>query len=196
ELIEPRNPLINRRDDIKKKVKLPRLYESIRQAKKNGIFVKCNLIIGFPKETRLDMWRTVWAAIRFAFLGVDDTGVYPYSPYPGSELYEYLLSSGAIKRMDRAYFEGLMTFMDLSTTVNYCENVGSREIAFYRLLGMCAFYGLSYVMHPSRILRSWRNYQAHKSDTVFEERLFALLRRRRLEKKASEDRSAASAPVG
>jgi radical SAM superfamily enzyme YgiQ (UPF0313 family) len=64
-------------DQIKKRVKLPRLYDSIRAAKRNGIFVKCNLIIGFPKETRLDMWKTVWAAIRFAFVGVDDTGVYP-----------------------------------------------------------------------------------------------------------------------
>jgi anaerobic magnesium-protoporphyrin IX monomethyl ester cyclase len=171
-------------DYIKKRVKLDRLYDSIKSAKKNGIFVKCNLIIGFPKETRRDMWKTVWAAIRFAFLGVDDTGLYPYSPYPGSELYEYLLSSGAIKKMDRGYFEGLMTFMDLSQTVNYCEMVGAKEIAFYRLFGMCSFYGLSYLMHPSRILRSWANYKAHKSDTVFEERLFALLRRRKMEKKA------------
>ncbi len=173
-------------DYIKKRVKLPRLYDSIRAAKKAGIFVKCNLIIGFPKETRWDMIRTVWAAIRFAFIGVDDTGLYPYSPYPGSELYEYLLSTGAIKKMDRGYFEGLMTFMDLSQTVNYNENVPAGEIAFYRLFGMSMFYGLSYVMHPSRILRSYANWKAHKSDTVFEERLFALLRRRKLEKKNLE----------
>ena len=169
---------------IKKRVKLPRLYASIRAAKKAGIFVKCNLIIGFPKETRLDMWKTVWAAIRFGLVGVDDTGVYPYSPYPGSELYDYLRSTGAIERMDRRYFEGLMTFMDLSQTVNYCENVGGREIAFYRLFGMCAFYGLSYGLRPWRIIRAWRNWRAHRSDTVFEERLFALLRRRGLEKGA------------
>lgn len=172
-------------DYIKKRVKLPRLYESLRAAKKNGIFVKCNLIIGFPKETRWDMIQSVWAAIRFAFIGIDDTALYPYSPYPGSELYAYLRSTGAIARMDRAYFEGLMTFMDLSQLVNYCENVGAREIAFYRLFGMSAFYGLSYLLHPSNVLRSWRNYNAHKSDTVFEERLFALLRRRKIEKQTA-----------
>lgn len=170
--------------DIKKRVQLPRLYESIRAAKRNAIFIKCNLIIGFPRETRRDMWKTVWTAIRFAFLGVDDTGLYPYSPYPGSELYEYLRSTGAIAKMDRRYFEDLMTFMDLSQTVNYCENVGTREIAFYRLFGMCAFYGLSYLLRPWRAARSWRNYKAGRSDTVFEERIFALLRRRRLERGA------------
>lgn len=173
-------------DYIKKRVKLPRLYDSLREAKRNGIFVKCNLIIGFPKETRLDMLQSIWAAIRFAFIGVDDTGLYPYSPYPGSELYEYLRSTGALKKMDRSYFEGLMTFMDLSQTVNYCENVGAKEIAFYRLFGMCSFYGLSYLMHPSRIIRSWRNYKSHKSDTVFEERFFALLRRRKIEARAAQ----------
>ena len=162
---------------IKKKVKLPRLYESIRCAKREKIFVKCNLIIGFPRETRGDMMRTVWSAVRFAFLGVDDCGLYTYSPYPGSELYDYLLKTGAIPKVDRRYFESLMTFMDISQPTNYCENVGAREIALYRLLGLSLFYGLSYLLHPSAVLRTWRNWTAGRSDTVIEQRVFALLRR-------------------
>ncbi|MEQ1918777.1 MAG: radical SAM protein [Elusimicrobiota bacterium] len=185
-------------DYIKKRVKLPRLYDSLKFATKNGIFVKCNLIIGFPKETRKDMWLTVWAAIRFAFIGVDDCGMYPYSPYPGSELYHYLRSTGAIAKMDRKYFEGLMTFLDLSQNVNYCENVGAREISFYRLFGMSMFYGLNYLFHPSNILRSIRNYRSHRSDTVFEERIFAVVRRRKREKQIQQERrpERASAPIG
>jgi len=172
--------------EIKKKIKLPRLFESIRDAKDNGIFVKCNLIIGFPRETRWDMLQTLWAAIRFAALGVDDVGVYAYSPYPGTELYQYLRGTGAIPEMDREYFTSLMTFMDLKQSSNYCENVGEAEIAAYRLVGMCAFYGLSYLLRPTRILRTIRNYRAHRSDTVFEERLFALLRRRDLERRGKQ----------
>jgi hypothetical protein len=42
------------------------------------------------------------------------------------------------------------------------------------------FYSLSYLFHPSRILRSWRNFRLGQSDTVFEERLFGLLKRRKL----------------
>lgn len=175
---------------IKKRVKLPRLYDSIRRAKRNGIFVKCNLIIGFPREHRRDMWATLWAAIRFAIISVDDTGIYPYSPYPGSELYDYLRETGAIGRMDRGYFESLMTFMDLKQSSNYCENVGPNEIAFYRFVGMAAFYGLSYLLHPSRILRSLNNYRQHRSDTVFEERLFAFLRRQRIERRKREESGA------
>lgn len=169
---------------IKKQVRLPRLFDSIRDAKRHGIFVKCNLIIGFPRETRWDMLQTVACAIRFAFLGVDDTAIYPYSPYPGSELYHYLRTTGAIGRMDRAYFESLMTFMDLKQSSNYCENVGSAEISFYRLLGMACFYMLSYLLRPGRILRSLRNYRRGRSDTVFEERLFSWIRRGKLQQRS------------
>ncbi|MDX6769763.1 MAG: radical SAM protein [Elusimicrobiota bacterium] len=171
-------------EDIKKKVNLPRLYESIRHAKREGIFVKCNLIIGFPRETRADMLKTVWAAARFALSGVDDCGLYTYSPYHGSELYDYLRKTGSIPRMDRPYFESLMTFMDVSQPTNYCENVGAREIAFYRVLGLCVFYGLHYLLHPAALLRAWRNFRAGRSDTVIEQRLFALVRRRRLVSRA------------
>ncbi len=168
--------------DIKKKVKLPRMFESIRHAKRNGLFVKCNFIIGFPRETRWDMLQTIWAAVRLALLGVDDAGIYAYSPYPGSELFSYLRNTGAIPRMDRDYFTSLMTFMDLRQSSNYCENVGEIEISMYRLVGMCAFYGLSYLLRPARLVRFFRNYRTHKSDTVFEERLFSLLRRKKIER--------------
>jgi anaerobic magnesium-protoporphyrin IX monomethyl ester cyclase len=174
---------------IKKKVKLPRLFESIRHARRNGIFVKCNLIIGFPRETRWDMIQTIWVAIRFAVMGVEDAGIYAYSPYPGSELYNYLRSTGSIGKMDRDYFTSLMTFMDLKQSSNYCENVGETEISIYRLIGLSSFYAISYLLRPMRVLRTLRNYRAGKSDTVFEERIFALLRRRKIEnvRKAAEE---------
>lgn len=168
--------------DIKKKIKLPRLFQSIRHAKARGIFVKCNLIIGFPKERRADILKTVWAAIRFAIVGVDDAGLYVFSPYPGSELFEDLRRSGRIGELDQAYFESLMSFMGVGESNSYCASVGARELAFYRVAGMAMFYSLSYLLHPSRILRSIRNWRSQRSDTVFEQRFFALLRRWKLEK--------------
>jgi len=165
--------------DVRKKVSLPRLVESIRAAKANDVFVKCNLIIGFPQEERADVLQTLGLVIRLAWIGADDAGVFPFSPYPGTELYDYLRGVGVIGAMDRAYFESLTTFMDLETSSRYCKNLGPRELAFYRLAGMGAFYGLSYALRPRRVLRSVRNYRAGRSDTAFEERLFALLRRHR-----------------
>lgn len=171
---------------IKKMVKLPRLIDSIRAAKKNGVFVKCNLVIGFPKETRWDIMQTVLLAVKFAGLGVDDCGLFPFSPYPGSELYGYLREKGVVGKLDTKYFESLMSFMEFKPSCTFCENVGLREIQFYRLLGMSLFYALSYLLHPWRVMRSARNYRKHASDTIFEERLFGVIRRFRLEKSTSQ----------
>ncbi len=47
---------------------------------------------------------------------------------------------------------------------------------------MGGFYFLSYLLRPWRIFRSINNFRQDRSDTVFEERLFALFRRWKLEK--------------
>ena len=174
--------------EIKKRVKLPRIYDTIRHGKKHGLYVKCNLMIGFPNETRWDILRTLWVNVRFAFMGVDDVGLYLFSPYPGSELFTDLQKSGKIKELDQSYFEGLMIFMGLRNSGNICDNVGPRELSFYRFIGMSMFYGLSYLLHPSHIVRSIGNYRASRSDTVFEERLFSTFRRIRIEKTTRKSR--------
>jgi radical SAM superfamily enzyme YgiQ (UPF0313 family) len=168
--------------EIKKKVKLSKIYETIRYAKQQKIFVKCNLIIGFPTERRRDIWQTLWTSLRFSFMGVDDMGLNLFSPYPGSELFSYLQTTGKIKKIDHSYFEDLMVFQNIRRSSYFCENIGSRELSFYRLVGLCSFYGFGYLLRPSRILRTIRNYRADRSDTVFEERLFALFHRRQIEK--------------
>jgi hypothetical protein len=44
---------------------------------------------------------------------------------------------------------------------------------------MCVFYGLTYLFRPSRILRSARNiFSKQMTDTVFEQRVLEMLKRR------------------
>lgn len=162
---------------IRKKVKLSRMFQSIRAAKARGIFVKCNFIIGFPGETRADVWRTLLAALRLTLMGVDDISLYPFSPYPGSELFARLRAEGRIGVLDRRYFESLMAFMDIGTGAIYCDAVGPRELSFYQAVGMAVCYSLSYLLFPGRFLRTWRNFRAGRSDSVFEARGFALIHR-------------------
>lgn len=164
---------------IKKKIKIPMMIKSIKTAKKHGLFVRCNLILGFPTETRLDMWHTLGLAMRFAWIGVDDTTLHSFSPYPGSEDFAYLQSTGRVAKMDKEYFTSLMGFADLTRTASYCENVRPSEITFYRLAGLSLFYGLSYLLRPARIIRSIRNYKQGIADTSLESRIFGLLRRKK-----------------
>ena len=45
---------------IKKKIKIPAVEKSIKYAVSQGIVVRTNLIIGFPGETRLQLYRTLY----------------------------------------------------------------------------------------------------------------------------------------
>jgi radical SAM superfamily enzyme YgiQ (UPF0313 family) len=123
-------------DRIHKRIDLDRMCESIRAARRAGIKLKANLVIGFPDETRADVYRTLRFALKLAWLGVDDVPLYLFSPYPGSEFHAELSRQGVIGKMDSDYFASLGCFMDLSQASRYCRRIGPRELNFYRSAGM------------------------------------------------------------
>lgn len=163
---------------IKKKIKLDRLVSSISEAKRQGINLKCNLIIGFPQETRWDIYKTMRFMWKLALLGVDDSPLFLFSPYPGSELFDYLRDNGRIREMDNDYFASLACYMDMRVASRYCEHVGPVELNFYRILGMSVFYALSYLSRPHRIARTASNVWRNRSETVFEQRIVDMAKRR------------------
>lgn len=163
--------------EISKKVHLGQMISSIVAAKRAGISIKCNLIIGFPKERRSDVLRTIWFAVKMAWHGVDDVPLFMFSPYPGSALYDYLRSTNAIPTMNDDYFESLVCYMDLSRSSRYCERIGPKELNLYRFIGMSVFYLLSYLLYPARILRTIHNIRNRTAITVFEQRVIDLLHR-------------------
>ncbi len=164
--------------EIKKEVKLNKLVDSVKSAIRLGIYTRCNLIIGFPKETSRQIRETLRFQARLAWLGVDDAPIYMFSPYPGSALFEYLRGTQKIGELDDQYFDGLLAQMDLGVTRTYCENVPGKTLRRYRIAGMCMFYGLSYLLRPWRIVRSLRNILVKDAtDTVFEQRISEMLKR-------------------
>lgn len=93
---------------IKKKITLDKMFESIRHAKRLGLTLRCNLMIGLPSETRLDVIKTMLFQWKLAIAGVDDTPLYMFSPYPGSELFRQLQADGTIEALDDDYFQSLL----------------------------------------------------------------------------------------
>lgn len=162
---------------IHKQIQLSSMCESIRAAHREGILLKCNLVIGFPGETRSDILQTLGFAMKLACMGVDDVPLYLFSPYPGSEFYDELRKRGIITDMDNEYFASLGCFMDLSQSSRYCENVGPRELNFYRTVGMAAGYALGYLLRPWRTLRTALNVWNCRGTTVLEQRLCDLKKR-------------------
>lgn len=161
---------------IRKQVDLGKMGRSMRIAKKVGLTVRINLIIGFPFETRRDVWRTLLYGFRNAVRGVDEVPYFLFSPYPGTALFEELRASGDVTLND-AYFLSLISmngkFSDLRPKLTTNPHVPAWELATLRLVFMLLNYGIGYLVYPARILRTLRNMTGTGGEaaTVFEHRL-------------------------
>jgi anaerobic magnesium-protoporphyrin IX monomethyl ester cyclase len=164
---------------IKKKVRLPRMAESIRGAVDNGISVKLNMIMGFPMETRRDLLHSYAFMVKAAWLGVDDVTISTFIPYPGSELFDDLRRQGRIPELSDDFYFHLVAMGDARDTPSYCASLGARELGLWRIGGMLCFYAFSYLTRPSRIFRTIRNLRNGDHQTRIEKALDALIGRLR-----------------
>ncbi|MFO0945717.1 MAG: cobalamin-dependent protein [Planctomycetota bacterium] len=162
---------------IKKRVHLPKLVDSIRSALRQKINVKCNIVIGFPHETRQHVLQTIVFCWKLAVIGVQDVGMFIFSPYAGSQLFDELRKDGTIGPLNDDYFRSLVAFMDPLAPSLYCKHINGRELALWRFFGMSSFFLLSYMIRPWRLVRMIRNVIRNESVTVLEQRLGAILRR-------------------
>jgi radical SAM superfamily enzyme YgiQ (UPF0313 family) len=161
---------------VQKKIKLERMVDSIRAAKRAGIVVKTNLMIGLPDETRRDLWQTVRFGMKLAWLGVEDIPLFPFVPYPGTELYEALRSAGSVPDLSHEYFARL-GYGDLDDAWSVSTHISTRQLAWVRTIGMLVFLSLGYARRPWRLLRTMRAVLTGRSRTNVELRLVDLKRR-------------------
>ncbi len=169
-------------DKIKKRVHLKNLEKSVSTALRYGVVIKVNFIIGFPFETRKDILKSVLFLWKLAWLKADDCNVSPFSPYPGSEMFDELARNGVLGQVNDSYFENLMTQFDFTVVKSYCRNVGSLEIMLYRVAGMSVFYGLSYLRMPSRLIRLVKfmfRKGLFEPRSLFEQRVYDMAVRRK-----------------
>jgi hypothetical protein len=159
---------------IKKKVHLDRMLDSMRAAVDVGIVTKVNMIIGFPFEERRDVLATIRFCLRMAWIGVEDIPLFPFIPYPGSALYDDLHARGLAPPLGNEFFASL-GFSNLKQVRTSCQHMTTAEITFYRTAGMILFILVSYVRHPSRLLRTVRNMVRPRKDSAVEERLDQVL---------------------
>ena len=161
---------------IKKKIKPERMVRSMRDATRAGIVVKANLMIGFPDETRNELWETVRFGMKLAWLGVEDLPLFPFIPYPGTALYDSLRARGVVPEMSNEYF-ALLGYGDLDSAPSLSPHISSRQLAMVRLVGMLVFLLLGYARRPWRVIRTLRALITERSTTVVELRLVDIKRR-------------------
>ena len=159
---------------IKKRIDLNSLTQSVLEAKRQGIVVRTNLIIGFPHETRRNVFETIRYGLYLAWKGADEVTINIFSPYPGTELFAELAHQGKLT-VDDNYFLALTSLNSDYTMFNplTCnDRLGSRELAIYRIGFMLTNYIVGYVRFPSRIWRTIRNiFFGGEAATVLEHRI-------------------------
>jgi radical SAM superfamily enzyme YgiQ (UPF0313 family) len=167
---------------IKKRVDLDRITASMREAVALNMVVKVNLVIGFPDERPINIFKTLAFGMRMAFLGANDVNIAIFSPYPGSELYRELLASGVLPQPTDDYFRNLLSQFELVSPITFCRRMPTWTIVPIRLAGFALFYCLAYLLHPSRMLRVARATLSNsfRPGNLFEQRMSDLFARRRI----------------
>ncbi|MBI4023336.1 MAG: B12-binding domain-containing radical SAM protein [Verrucomicrobia bacterium] len=161
---------------IRKMVDLGHLSASMRAAVKQGMFVKMNIVLGFPGDTVGDVLRTYWFLFKCALLGVHDVFIYTFTPYPGSALFRQLREEGKIDGTSDAYFYELATYTKVNEAISYTDFLTSRQLSAFKFLGMMYYYCLVFLFHPLYLFRMAGNLWRGATDTRVEGMVHSLLR--------------------
>jgi radical SAM superfamily enzyme YgiQ (UPF0313 family) len=140
------------------------MLASMRSAYRAGLQIKANFIFGMPGSSWADVRQTFGFIARMAWVGVHDMNAFPFSPYPGSELFQQLQQAGRVK-MDDEYFRTLLAYTDPAHSVSYADFIGSRTLSVLNICAMLYFYGLSFAFRPWRAVKLARALLTRDSST-------------------------------
>ena len=163
---------------IKKKVTLPRMLNSIDQSYRAGLDIKLNILLGYPDEKILDIFKTYLFLIKASYYGASDASPSMFSPYPGSALFNELAERGELKLSDE-FFGSIVFSQSLHNITNYNRHYSKPVMTFLLLLGYVIFYGSNYLFRPLRAVRLLVNVSTRNYQTRGEYMLAEILKRRR-----------------
>jgi radical SAM superfamily enzyme YgiQ (UPF0313 family) len=173
---------------IKKQVHLERITGSILAAKRLGLVLRANLVVGFPGERRQDIFQTFRYGLKLSMRGVDEVSMNVFSPYPGSEIFDGLVRAGNVTLNDRYFLRLMSNYTDYTNMdlITFNGDMNARQLALWRSAFMLTSYSLGYLLYPSRILRTIRNvfFDSYEAATVFEHRFKDTLGRLKIQAKS------------
>ena len=159
---------------IKKRIDLQKMTKSILNARKIGLTTRTNLIIGFPGEKWNDVFATIMYGLKMSIKGVDETPLFIFSPYPGTEIFNNLIAGKKLEVNDD-YFFSLTSlnseYLKAKNVVCYNSDLDPWKLGVARMIFVMVNYGVSYLFYPGRIIRTIKNVINNQSHTVFEHRL-------------------------
>jgi radical SAM superfamily enzyme YgiQ (UPF0313 family) len=154
---------------LKKKVKLPRMLDSLRSARKVGMVTRINIILGHPLEQWSDIAGSLRFLIRTALLGCQDAAVMIFAPYPGSADFKRLLDEGKLVMSEDYYYLALTRSGRSSRTYN--PRITTRQLLAAQYGMLVAFYATSYLRRPWRVFNVIRALFTGHENTQLEQLL-------------------------
>lgn len=164
---------------IKKRVNLPKMMNSIKEALQIGHLVKVHIIMGLPDQTKKEVLNNFLFISKLALIGVHDVSCFGYSPYPGTENYNQLVKEGLLDRnKNQKEYETV-----ISTNVYNCvqemrswsKYIPDSWMIFITIGGSAYFYLLQFILRPFRILKVMRNILNNQARTTLELTLYSSL---------------------
>jgi anaerobic magnesium-protoporphyrin IX monomethyl ester cyclase len=156
---------------IKKKIHKSKMASSVHQAVETGIVTKANFIVGFPDERIRDVFASYGFALQLAFAGLHELSFFPFSPYPGSALFDRLQGENQVSLSD-PYFYRLLT-----NTRSFSAFIPTWSLRFFRLAGILIFFSASFLMRPWRLWKLSKDLWTGKPHTRLAGALLRLARR-------------------
>jgi anaerobic magnesium-protoporphyrin IX monomethyl ester cyclase len=159
-------------DLIKKRIKKDKMIVSVRGAVDHGIKTKANFIVGFPEERVSDVVQSYGFAVQLAFAGLHDVSFFPFSAYPGSEMFVRLERRGKVAMSDAHFFQ-LVT-----NPRSYDDHIPERLVPVLAYAGLLMFYAVSFAIRPYRAVELVRAIVRERPRTRLEAALLRLKKNR------------------
>lgn len=163
---------------IKKRIKIEKILDSMRDCRREGLNVKANIIVGFPGDTPRDLAHTYRFILQMAVAGLQDVTIQPFSAYPGSELFRNLRQEGRIPELSDSYYFELADYSDLSKAVSWSTDLSASSLLWFRTVGMLSFYVVSYSLRPWRLVKLVLNLLQDRQESRIERALSDLFKRK------------------
>ena len=160
------------RKAVNKKMDIARFEAGLTAALSAGMKVCVLFIIGYPGETLSDVRMTCKSIRQMAAKGVHEIAISTFVPLPGTAIFDELHKNGQLEINDN-YCLKMADATALTHATSWNPLFSNRHLLLFKWLGILQFYGLSFLLHPSRGLRTLRNLirgvQESKTDRAIAE---------------------------
>lgn len=155
---------------IRKMVTLPKMIASMKESVRVGLLTRFNMIVGFPGQTRWEIFESYLFSLRLAVAGVQDIACYGFTPYPGSELHDQLVKEGKINKHDGSYIRLMAYNVTNNPNVirSWNESFSRAEIRWIIWSMVGSFYFTQFLLRPWRLGISIARILGSKQRTTFE----------------------------